>query len=92
MYTITAQSGASRTVLPTRGWFSFQDAIRELLGVDAEELAALVLLPDEYETPETCPGLLTSRAKGAGLVTIKWVEDALPCEGRRRRRPPLDSA
>ena len=91
MYTITAPSGAFRTVLPTRGWYSLQDAICEVLGLDdAEQLAELVSL--DYEYAKQDEGLLTARAAEAGLVTITAIEEALPCEGRRRRRPPLDAS
>jgi hypothetical protein len=90
MYTVTAPSGASKVVHITRGWYSLQDAICELLDVNAEQLAKLVLL--DYQYAKRDEGLLTARAAEAGLVTITAIEEALPCEGRRRRRPPLDAS
>jgi hypothetical protein len=93
LYTVTARGTGTTKVVPIpRAWRSLEDAVCDVLATDAESLAALVLLPDEHEIRATCPGLLTARAAEAGLVTITGAEEALLCEGRRRRRPPVDGS
>jgi hypothetical protein len=80
----TQRSTITRGIRP--GWFDIQDAICELLDVDEQELAALVLHTDEYD-PAICPGALTNGAVAAGLVTIREAGCSLPCERRWRRWP-----